>query len=142
MIDTAEAPGTFEEAFALFEKSAAQGFTNAMTSLAVMHATGRGTKRDPIAARYYYSMAAAAEKPHGIRDLGILYLHSEGVERDPTEAAAYFLISASLGNEQGKGSFDVVTQDFDDTTQKQEAERANELVEELGYNFEQEPPPE
>lgn len=139
MIDTGEAPGTPEEAFALFEKSAAQDFTNAMTSLAVMHATGRGTKRDPMAARYYYSMAAAAGNPHGVRGLGILYLHGEGVDRDPIEASAYFLIAASLGNEQGKESFDVVTEDYDDATMKQVAERATELAGELGYRFEQEP---
>ncbi len=138
MIDTGETPGTPEEAFALLEKSVAQDFTNAMTSLAVMHATGRGTKRDPIASRYFYSMAAAAGNSHAIRGLGVLYLHGEGMDRDPIEASAYFLIAASLGNEQGQESFDIVTQDYDEATIKQVVERANELAEELGLNINQE----
>ena len=139
MIDMGETPGTPEDAFALFEKSAAQDFTNAMTSLAVMHATGRGTERDPIAARYYYSMAAAAGNAHAVRGLGILFLHGEGVDANPIEAAAYFLIAASLGNEEGQTCFDVVSEEFDEETLQRVADRANELVEELGFQFGKEP---
>lgn len=135
MIDTGETPGEAEEAIALFEKAAAQNFTNAMTSLAVMHATGRGTERDPVAARFYYSMAAAAGNPHAIRGLGVLYLHGEGVDADPMEAAAYFLIAAGFENEEAKTAFDVTTKGFDEADMQKVVARANELLTELGFDY-------
>lgn len=66
MIDIGQTEGATEEAVELFKQAAAQGFVDAMTSLAVMYATGHGVETDYDASRFYYSMGAAKGNSHAI----------------------------------------------------------------------------
>jgi len=53
------------EAFAWFQKAAAQGHTGARIKLGYMYAEGRGTKKDAEAAYSWISAAALAGDPRG-----------------------------------------------------------------------------
>ena len=138
-IDKGETDGKLTEAVSLFRAAADQEFTNAMTSLAVMHATGRGTPLDAEAARELYFKAGQAGNAHAIRGLGVLYLHGEGVEIDPVEAAAYFLVSASRGNEEAAQAFERTAVNFDQATFERAMVRATEVGEIFGYTLSFEP---
>lgn len=138
-IDKGETEGELTQAVALFRAAAAQEFTNAMTSLAVMHATGRGTPVNAQAARELYFKAGQAGNAHAIRGIGVLYLHGEGVEADPVEAAAYFLVSASRGNGEARQAFEQTAEHFDQATFERAMARAKEVGEIFGYTLSLEP---
>lgn len=106
LIDTGEAPGTLERAVELFTLAAEDGYTNAMTSLAVMNATGRGTPLDYEASLANYMRAAEAGNPHGVQGVGVLFALGQGVPQDNEEAAAWFLVAAEAGNEAGAANFE------------------------------------
>ena len=133
LIDEGAVKGSKEDAFALFQQAAGQNFSNAMTSLAVMYATGRGTAQDHEAAKFYYSMAAAAGNPHAVQGLGVLYILGEGVEKDPVEAAAYFLLASSLGSESGEANFRRSRADLSAEDLARATARASELGSQFGF---------
>lgn len=98
MIDEGTAPGTAEEALALFRQAAAAKSAGATASIGVMHAKGRGVARDYDAAMRYYQAAARMGSAHGIEGIGVLYANGQGVERNMTEALAHWLVAASAGD--------------------------------------------
>lgn len=99
MIDEGVAPGSHEDAVALFRQAAAQKSAGAMASLGVMYATGRGVERDYDAAMRYYQAAARMGSAHGIEGIGVLYANGQGVERNLTEALAHWMVAAAAGDE-------------------------------------------
>ena len=135
MIDTGEAEGTLEEAVELFKAAADEDFTNAITSLAVMQATGRGTELDYEASLENYMRAARLGNPHGIQGVGVLFARGEGVPRDLDEAMAWFLVAAAVGNEAGNANFNAMTQGMSDAEIQPIVERAYEIGEEFGIDL-------
>lgn len=99
MIDEGAAPGTSEQAVALFRQAAAQKSAGATASLGVMYATGRGVERDYEAAMRYYQAAARMGSAHGIQGIGVLYANGQGVERSQKEALAHWMVAAAAGDE-------------------------------------------
>ena len=135
MIDMGTIKGAPEEAVALFETAAAKGFSDAIVSLAVMQATGRGTRQDYAASLANYRRAATMGDSGGVRGIGIMYYYGEGVPNDPMEAAAWFLVAAVMGNESAEESFDqVMMQDPEFTFEAVQA-RGKEIARELGLSI-------
>lgn len=99
MIDEGTAPGTSEQAVALFRQAAAQKSPGATASLGVMHANGRGVARDYEAAMRYYQAAARMGSAHGLEGIGVLYANGQGVTRNMDEALAHWLAAAAAGDE-------------------------------------------
>ena len=135
MIDTDEAEGSLEEAVALFQAAADDGFTNAMTSLAVMQATGRGTALDYEASLDNYMRAAQAGNAHGIQGVGVLFANGQGVPRDVDEAMAWFLVAAYVGNEAGDANFNSMTEGRSEAELQGIVARAHEIAEEFGIEM-------
>lgn len=98
MIDKGQAEGSLGDAVMLFRRAAAQKSAEAMASLGVMHATGRGVERDYEAAMRYYQAAARMGSAHGLEGIGVLYANGQGVARDMGEALAHWLVAASAGD--------------------------------------------
>lgn len=98
MIDQGHAPGTADQAVALFRQAAAQKSPGAVASLGVMYATGRGVERDYETAMRYYQAAARMGSAHGIEGIGVLYANGQGVPRDMNEALAHWLVAAAAGD--------------------------------------------
>ncbi len=99
MIDEGAAPGSSEQAVAMFREAAAQKSAGATASLGVMYATGRGVARDYEAAMRYYQAAARMGSAHGIEGIGVLYANGQGVERNMGEALAHWMVAAAAGDE-------------------------------------------
>lgn len=135
MIDQGDTPGTLEEAVALFNAAAAEGFTNAMVSLAVMQATGRGTKQDYALAFANYMNAAYAGNPHGVQGVGVLYDLGEGVAEDDDEALAWFVVAAALKNEAALGYYTRMSEGKSASELVAVINRANDIAIELGYDL-------
>ena len=134
MIDEGNAPGRLEDAVSLFELAANDDFTNAMTSLAVMQATGRGTPVDYEASLTNYMRAARAGNAHGVQGVGVLFALGQGVPRDNLEAAAWFLVAAALGNEQGEANFNAVAANLNQVEIEAIAERSREIADGFDAN--------
>lgn len=98
MIDEGKAPGTHQQAVALFRKAAADKSPGATASLGMMHAAGRGVARDYEAAMRYYQAAARMGSAHGLEGIGVLYANGQGVARNMSEALAHWLVAASAGD--------------------------------------------
>ena len=133
LIDTGEVPGDPVEAVSLFKQAVYRGNTNAMTSLAVMYAAGRGVEQDFDQTRMYYEMAARQGNAHAIQGLGVLYANGEGVEQDMVEALAYWLIATQMGNETAAGFLNSYSEGISRAEQEILVERANELIVALGF---------
>lgn len=133
LMDEGLTEGSVEQAVELFRQAVAQGSTNAMTSLAVMHATGRGVAKDYAATRRYYQMAAENGNPHALQGLGVLYMNGEGVEKSRVEAMAHWLLALSLGSETASGYYQLVSKQIDDAEMHAIFKRANALSEQYGY---------
>lgn len=99
MIDEGTASGTLEQAITMLHKSAGQKNPDALVSLAVMHANGRGVAIDQVAAMRYYQAAAQLGSADGLLGLGIMYANGESVPADMQEAVAHWLVAATLGND-------------------------------------------
>ncbi|MEM6856953.1 MAG: tetratricopeptide repeat protein [Pseudomonadota bacterium] len=143
LIDKGETQGTLEEAVALFEAAAKEDFSNAVVSLAVMKATGRGTPVDYPGALENYMRAAGLGNAHGVQGVGVLLMLGQGVEQDRAEAAAWFLASAMAGNATGQANFQRAIDGMSEEEVELVMARANELAAELGIKgeavFESEP---
>ena len=131
LIDQGKVDDTLEQAVAFFRQCAEQDYANCVVSLAVMHATGRGTPKDSEAALATYLRAAQMGDAGGIRGVGVMLLLGEGVPKDPVEAAAWFLLSAALGNTQSEANFKTVLDDLEDVDYTTIAERAKAIAESL-----------
>jgi hypothetical protein len=134
MIDTGTAPGSLEEAVALFRKAASEDYANAIVSLAVMQATGRGTLQDYSAALNSYMRAARLGDSGGVRGVGVMLHLGEGVTQDSEEALAWFLVGAAMGNEDSEQAFYEVAAEMPDVDFKAIEARAMAIAEELGLD--------
>jgi len=100
-------PDWLERAVDYFERSAAQGYGDAMLDLGAMYISGRGVQRDRGKAIYWYNQAAAILHPKAFRclgyaleiPLGYLDPNDERYEQDYGMAFGYFFKGAML-NEQ------------------------------------------
>jgi hypothetical protein len=100
MIDQGDAEGTLEEAVMLFQTAASEDYSNAVVSLAVMQALGRGTPEDDPAALANYRRAADLGNLSGLLGYGLMTAYGEGVEADEDEGAAWVLLASFLGLER------------------------------------------
>lgn len=98
MIDKGETAGSLQDAVELFRRAAGQKNADAMASLAVMYARGRGVEQDYAAAMRYYQAAARFGNAHALQGLGVLYANGQGVGQDMHEALAYWLVAAAAGD--------------------------------------------
>jgi TPR repeat protein len=112
MLDTGEGvPADPAAAFGWISKAAAQNSPAAQASLAVLHATGRGTVVDYAKALDLYKAAAKGGEAHGFYGVGLMYLDGQGVTKDGEEAAAWFSVGAAVGDEQAKAVTDMLLKD-------------------------------
>ena len=132
MIDQGNAPGTLEDAYSLFQMAADADFTNAMVSMAVMQALGRGTDQDYEAALANYMRAARAGNPNGTRGVGVHFALGQGVPQDLAEAAAWFLVGAASGDSQSNDNLSAVTDGISDEEMSAIVDRADAIAQELG----------
>ncbi|UAB78623.1 sel1 repeat family protein [Erythrobacter sp. SCSIO 43205] len=132
LIDEGKTKGMLEEAVALFERAAARGYTNAMVSLAVMQATGRGTPEDFQGAFDNYMKAARAGNMHGVQGVGILHTLGQGVAKDTAEGAAWFMVAAVGGNESGRSRYEQAVADMSQSEVNAIRDRAIAIADALG----------
>ena len=135
MIDTGKAEGSLEQAVAYFREAAADDYTNAMVSLAVMQATGRGTPKDLTAALGNYMRAARLGDSGGVRGVGVMFQLGEAVAQDSREAMAWFLVGAAMGNKDSENSFYAVAESMPDADLDAVEARALAIAEELGLEL-------
>lgn len=135
MIDTGAARGTPEEAVAYFRTAAAEGYTNAMVSMAVMHASGRGTPLDYDAALASYMQAARLGDSGGVRGVGVMFQLGQAVEQDSEEALAWFLVGAAMGNQSSEEAFYQVAEGLVSFDEEGVQTRALEIAEEIGLEI-------
>ena len=136
LIDQGETPGELEEAVALFRQAADENYLDAIVSLAVMQATGRGTPQDYGAALQNYMAAAALGSDHAARGVGVMIWNGEGVAKDRPEAAAWFLVSAGMGNEEGQRSLQFALNEMGDAADPRSIGlHASEIAETLGLDI-------
>lgn len=136
LIDTGLIAGQPEEAVALFTEAADREYSNAMVSLAVMQATGRGTTQDFAAALGNYMRAARLANSQGVRGVGIMLYLGQGVAPDIEEAAAWLLLSAAMGSEEADLALERVLEELADDRLASVVRRSRELGAELGIDFE------
>lgn len=81
----------------LFRAAAGQGDASAMTTLAILHAEGRGgLPQDPAIAAQLYEKAASQGDAAAQNNLGIMYLNGAGgLPRDPAKALMLFQKAAA-----------------------------------------------
>ena len=132
LIDSGKVKGTLEEAVALFQAAADRGAPTGMVSLAVMQATGRGTRQDFGAAMGNYMRAAKLGHAHGVRGVGVLLFLGQGVAADPEEAAAWMLVSAAMGNEEADGNLSAILKQLPNDRYPAVGRRALAIADELG----------
>ncbi|MEO1489648.1 MAG: tetratricopeptide repeat protein [Pseudomonadota bacterium] len=135
MIDEGRTLGELSEAVALFTIGAQNGYLDALVSLAVMQATGRGTERDFTAALGSYMKAAKAGNAAGIRGVALMIVLGEGVEADPQEAASWFMVAGALGNQDAINNLNIVLEQMIEPDRGAIAARAYEVAEELGLEI-------
>lgn len=134
LIDGGQITGELEEAVAFFRIAAERDYINAIVSLAVMQATGRGTAQDFGAAMGNYMRAAQLGDSHGVRGVAVMLLLGEGVAADPEEAAAWFLVSAAMGNAEADANLEQVLDDLPNADFPAIGARALAIAEELGLD--------
>ncbi|MEO0462772.1 MAG: tetratricopeptide repeat protein [Pseudomonadota bacterium] len=132
LIDEGKIEGTLQDAVALFQAGADDGYLDCIVSLAVMQATGRGTPVDYEASMTNYMRAAQAGSEHGIQGVGILHALGQGVPRDMVEAMAWFSVAGFQGSEPGRANAARVLESLDDAQMKTAAARAEAIMDELG----------
>ena len=131
LIDTGEIAGKLEEAVDFFQEAADDDYVEGVVSLAVMQATGRGTKQDYPAALGNYMKAAQLGDDHAVRGVGVMLYNGQGVEANKEEAAAWFLVSAARGNDEGENSLRMVISELEDVDLDAISARAKEIAQEL-----------
>jgi uncharacterized protein len=132
LIDSGKVKGTLEEAVALFQAAADRGAPTGMVSLAVMQATGRGTRQDFGAAMGNYMRAAKLGHAHGVRGVGVMLFLGQGVAADPEEASAWMLVSAAMGNEEADANLGRILEQVPNDRIPAIGRRALVIADELG----------
>ena len=80
-------------AFELFQRSAETGLSDSQLKTGIMQLNGIGTKRNPIAARYWFDSAARAGHHQAQLALGVLL-----IELDPVTAVYWYKQAVAQGN--------------------------------------------
>ena len=132
LIDEGKYPGTLDQAINLFRKSAAQKNTDAIASLAVMYANGRGVPQDYAAAMRYYQLAARLGNAHALEGLGVLYANGQGVPADEKEAVAYWLVAAAAGDSSAMSLLNEKLTSIDPKSNAMLYDRANQIADAYG----------
>lgn len=135
LMDEGRIAGGSEQAVALFKLAAAEDYANALVSLGVMHATGRGTPKDFDAAYASYERAARLGDAGGMRGVAVMHYLGEGRPMDKVEAAAWFVLSAAMGNEEAKGNFDSMAAELSEGDLEQVKARIEVIPAELGLDI-------
>ena len=111
--------GDHEEARALFEECAKQGWTGTMTWMSYMEQNGYGAPENPERAAAWDKRAAELGDPIGMFNHGLDLLRGYGVEQNETLGRSYIDRAASAGvksaQELQEGGYDpeLVTPDAD-----------------------------
>ncbi|MEN9310484.1 MAG: hypothetical protein RLY77_609 [Pseudomonadota bacterium] len=90
-----------QDAFATLLHAAQAGQVQAQLLLAQMYMEGKGTARDPQAAKLWYSIAANKSHPLAMNMLGRCHELGEGTPIDLTLAAAWYRRAAETGSDWG-----------------------------------------
>lgn len=85
-------------AFAILERHAAKGNRVAEANLASLYLRGRGTAKDPVAARQLFESAAAQGLPLAYGQLGSIHLQGESAPADPQQALSWYRQGAAAGD--------------------------------------------
>ena len=89
--------GEYENAAALFLEGARSGEAIAAYNYAYCLMNGYGVKRDPAAAKSYFSFARDLEGGEAYYSLAVMYLMGTGVKRDYKRAISYMESAADMG---------------------------------------------
>ncbi len=89
----------YNQAFKWFERAAAQGDPEALTSLGGLYYHGNGVELDYAKAFSLYEKAAAAGSRQAMYNLGQLYSQAKGVARDYGRAREWYEKAAAAGDE-------------------------------------------
>ncbi|QIQ87308.1 tetratricopeptide repeat protein [Erythrobacter sp.] len=135
LMDEGRIAGGSGQAVALFRLAAAENYANALVSLGVMHATGRGTPKDFDAAYASYERAARLGDAGGMRGVAVMHYLGEGRPVDKAEAAAWFLLSAALGNEEARSNAEQVAGELGAADLEGVEDRAFAIAAELGLDM-------
>lgn len=113
--------GRHDEARAIFEPCAADGYSQAMTWMSYMEQNGFGGRGfDPDAAAEWDRRAAEAGDPNGMFNYGVDLMRGFGVARDEAAGRALIDRAAEAGSEFAQRlraadyDLDVITPDADD----------------------------
>ncbi len=131
MIDQGNAEGTLEEAVILFQTAASEDYSNAVVSLAVMQALGRGTPEDDPPALANYRRAADLGNLSGLLGFGLMTAYGEGVKADEDEGAAWILLASFLGLERADEFLVELAVGWPDDRVERVSSRAVDIREEL-----------
>lgn len=91
-------PQDFNQAIALFQKSAEQGYAPAQNSMGVMYQNGQGVPQDFNAAVSWYRQSADQGNDKAQSNLGAMYEEGLGVPHDNNQALEWYKKSADQGN--------------------------------------------
>jgi TPR repeat protein len=96
-----QAAGNPSEAAKYYRQAADLGYAAALTSLANLHADGRGVARDDARAVELYRQAVERGDQRALPGLGSMYERGRGVSRDYSIALRYYQQAADLGIARG-----------------------------------------
>jgi TPR repeat protein len=90
--------------FAVTQRGADHGDTNAMRNLGYLYREGQGVPQDYAKAREWYKKAADKGNAAGMNGLGALYYNGYGVAQDYAKAREWYKKAADKGNAAGMSS--------------------------------------
>lgn len=88
----------WQEAYAVYEETAASGNLEAQLSLGDMYIEGRISPPDVVAAIHWYERAAKQKSVEAHAKLAQIYGEGQGVEKDAEAALAWSISAAELGS--------------------------------------------
>jgi len=88
----------YDQALALFKKTAQSGYASAQVSLGWMYANGYGVPVNYKTARKWYEKAAVQNHSVALLNLGVFYITGRGVIKDMKRGIAYLRAASRLGN--------------------------------------------
>ncbi len=90
--------GHFSDAKSFWAELNTRGSAEAAYGLGLLNDLGNGTPEDPVAAFFWYQVAAEASLPVAEFNVGIMYDSGQGVGRDPRLAAIWYAKAAAHGH--------------------------------------------
>merc|ERR1712127_900486 len=89
---------SYQQAKALYELAAHQGFASAQYNLGIMYAHGQGVEHSDERAAEYYEAAARQGDADAQFNLGNRYYHGQGVEQSYETAREWWIKAAAQGH--------------------------------------------